>query len=306
MNLNFGICWIEDQASDAEVEAVETAVRDCGFEPELKRIESDEDIRQHAWQQEHFQKYDLILLDLNLGEELRGDELALDVRKDFRSTPILFYSVEEVPKLLQRMADKRVEGVYCAHRSRLPKRVRELVSDLSPALNRLSGMRGLAASVVAECDDEFRSVLLHWGIDPKVEAKLVESIKKKAEEGKQRSLDEVEEITKLDDLLDHHVSSSNVLFAAVFAQLKVMEKKGERLSDDVMTTRRALGQYGKKVLKIRNTLAHVQEERTTDGWRIPLRGSNPHLTVHDFERFRSDFQAHLRDVKQLRALLIGQ
>ena len=219
MNLTFGICWIEDQASDAEVQAVENAVRNCGFEPELERIEREEDIRRFAQRQEHFQDYDLILLDLRLGEGLHGDELAPQVRKRFRSTPILFYSAEEVDGLRRKMAEKVVEGVYCAHRNGLPERVRELVSNLSPALNRLSGMRGLAARVVAECDHEFRAVLLHWGTDETVEAEIVESIKEKARAGSQRQLDRAVEITSLGDLLDDPVSSSSVLFGEVYARV---------------------------------------------------------------------------------------
>ena len=38
-------------------------------------------------------------------------------------------------------------------------------------------MRGLAARVVAECDQEFRSVLRHWGSEPDCEAEIVESIR---------------------------------------------------------------------------------------------------------------------------------
>ena len=126
MNLTFGICWIEDQASDAEIEAVEEAVRANGFEPEMCRIETQDKIREFAKQQQNFYDFDLILLDLMLGEGLRGDDLAPEVRGAFRSTPILFYSAENEHRLRGRMAEKLVEGVYCTHRDRLPERVGEL------------------------------------------------------------------------------------------------------------------------------------------------------------------------------------
>lgn len=71
MSLNFGICWIEDQASDAEVEKVADAVRASGFEPLIERIEKEDDIREFAARQNHHQDFDLILLDLNLGRGLR-------------------------------------------------------------------------------------------------------------------------------------------------------------------------------------------------------------------------------------------
>ena len=301
MNLTFGICWIEDQASDAEVQAVEDAVRHCGFDPELERIESQEDIQAFAQRQEHFQDYDLILLDLRLGAGLHGDELAPQVRGQFRSTPILFYSAEEVDALRRRMADRLVEGVYCAHRTELPGRVRELVSDLTPALNRLSGMRGLAARVVAECDHEFRAILLHWGTGREDEDVLVESIKARAKTGSQRLLDEVAKVSDLAGLLDEPVSSSSVLFMEVYERTKAMD-----VSDEVRAARREIRQYRDKVLAVRNTLAHALEERTADGWRITRRRSNDDLTVRDFERYRADFLSHLRHVRHLRELLIGQ
>lgn len=301
MNLTFGICWIEDQASDAEVQAVEEAVRNCGFEPELERIEKQEDIQAFAERQEHFQDYDLILLDLRLGAGLHGDELAPQVRRHFRSTPILFYSAVDADELRRRMADRLVEGVYCAHRNGLPGRVRELVSNLTPALNRLPGMRGLAARVVAECDHEFRAILLHWGTDREQEATLVESIKAQARDGSQWQLDRAAGITDLADLLDDPVSSSSVLFMQVYRRVDAMD-----VSDDVRAARHEIRQYRDKVLAVRNTLAHALEERTDDGWRISRRGSNPDLTWRDFELFRSDFLTHLRHVRELRQLLIGQ
>ena len=299
MNLTFGICWIEDQASDAEVKAVEEAVRKCGFEPELMRLEREEDIQEFAQQQKHFQDYDLILLDLRLGKNVRGDKLAPQVRRHFRATPILFYSAEQVDKLRQRMAKKLVEGVYCTHRHRLPRRVGELVSDLSPALNRLSGMRGLAARVVAECDHEFRAILLHWGTEREGEAEIAKSIKAQAQNNSERQLKQTASITGLADLLNNPVSSSNVLFNEVYKRLDEMD-----VSDEVRTRRYELRRYRDKVLAVRNKLAHALEERTPDGWKITRRPPNPDLTVNDFQQYRSDFLTHLRHVRQLRELLI--
>ena len=301
MNLTLGICWIEDQASDAEVEAVEEAVRNCGFEPKLERVEKEEDIRKFARRQEQFQDHDLILLDLRLGANLRGDDLAQDVRKRFRSTPILFYSADDVHTLRRAMAAKLVEGVYCAHRDGLSARVGELVSDLSPALNRLSGMRGLAARVVAECDQEFREILRYWGRDPEHEVRIVESIKARARDGNEDQLARTGQMHSLRDILAAPASSSSLLFQEVRARVRNME-----VSDEVKTTRRELRQYQEKVLAVRNALAHALEERTDDGWRISRRDPNPDLTVDDFAEYRSDFLTHLRHVRRLRELLVGQ
>lgn len=300
MNLQFGICWIEDQASDAEVEAVEQAVRNSGFEPSIERIETEEEIRSFARKQEHYQDYDLILLDLRLGHGLSGDDLAPQVRGAFRSTPILFYSAEAEGHLRQKMADKLVEGVYCVHRDRLSIRVGELVSDLSPALNRLSSMRGLSARVVAECDQELREILAKLGsLDQ--DGVIVASLKARvrvASEGQLARLDVIEDLASL--LNDHAVTSGALFFEA---RDRIRTLAG---ADDARDLIRQLRNYPNAVLNRRNVLAHALEERTGHGWRITRKDAAEPLTVDDFQRYRRDFLAHLRDLRRLRNLLVDQ
>ena len=302
MNLTFGICWIEDQASEVEIAAVESAVQINGFEPEIRRVETEEEIRDFSRQQEQYQDFDLILLDLKLGHDLKGDEIAPHIRQSFRSTPILFYSAEPEDRLRRLMAHKGVEGVYCAHRTNLSERVRELVTDLSPALNRLSGMRGLAAGVVADCDQEFRTILRHWAAKGTVaEADLVTSLKERVHKSKDRTLKHVDEAEDLGTMLDSHAVTSAVLVQEVLGRLRNFP-----MPDEILVKRRSLRQYPDKVLKRRNTLAHGVEKRTPDGLRIYRDDSKPPLTVQDFQTYRSEFLTHLGNVRELRELLISQ
>lgn len=301
MNLTFGVCWIEDQASDAEIEAVEAAVRSNGFEPEMYRVEAEADIKTFAARQEHFHDFDLILLDLRLGKGLRGDDMAPEIRQAFRSTPILFYSAEDERQLRQKMAKRLVEGVYCTHRDRLSERVGELVGNMTPALNRLSGMRGLAARVVAECDFELRSILYWLASGLVKQEEVVTSLKSHVEASRDEVVGEIDPIEDLREMLDHHAVSSGLLFKEVFGRIKDLD-----ISDDVRTMRRAIRRYPELVLARRNVLAHALEERTEEGWRIVRRVPHSDLTVEDFVGYRADFLAHLRDIRQLRKLLVGQ
>ena len=301
MNLTFGICWIEDQASDAEVEAVANSVRAHGFEPEIKRVETEDDIRDFAQRQENFHDYDLILLDLRLGGGLRGDELAPDVRRKFRSTPILFYSAVSEADLRRMMADKVVEGAYCAHRDRLPMRIGELVSNLSPALNRLSGMRGLAARVVADCDQELRAILIQLGHEAEKEAAIISYLKDKVRSENAALLEKIDPIDRLSALLDDHSMSSGVLYFAARDKIRAMDPP-----DDIKALLRAVREYPNDVIARRNTLAHALEERTNAGWRIVRRGTASDLTIEDFQRFRSDFLSNLRNLRRLRELLVSE
>jgi hypothetical protein len=300
MNLTFNVCWIEDQASDAEVDAIKSAIRNNGFDPFIERIETEEEIKAFAQQQQHYYDFELILLDLRLGDGLRGNDLAKDVRRQFPSTPLLFYSGVEEASLREMMHEAVIEGVYCVHRDRLSARVADLVRDLSPALNRLNSMRGLAAQVVADCDEQLRAILLHLGRDEPKGAEIVGTIKAKliAAAGKQaQSLDE---LATLGSLINDLPLASGILFSEVKDRAR-----SENGSDEVRDLLRALKNYPAKVLFRRNTLAHALENRTDNGWVIHKKNGMP-LTKADFERYRAEFLAHHRDICALRERLILQ
>jgi len=300
MNLTFGICWIEDQAADAEIDAVQEAVRQNGFEPDIHRVEKEEEIRSFVEIQKQYHDFDLILLDLRLGGGLRGNELATQIRENFRSTPILFYSGEAEDALRTMMCDKRIEGVYCAHRDRLATRVAELVDALTPALNRLSSMRGLAARVVAECDQELRTILLHLSKKDGSDKEIVDSLKQRLVEAGERQKSDVQALSSLPEMLGGPSVPSGVLFTEARERARA-----ENGTDDVRDLLRSLRDYKQQVLWRRNALAHALEERTDNGWVIHRVNAKP-LTVSDFERYRRDFLSNLRDLRQLRALLIPE
>ncbi|GAO39216.1 hypothetical protein SCH01S_28_00750 [Sphingomonas changbaiensis NBRC 104936] len=299
MNLTFNVCWIEDQASNAEVDAIKAAIRQNGFHPEVQRVETEEEIKAFAQRQNHYHDFELILLDLRLGEGLRGNDLAKDVRRHFPSTPLLFYSGVDEGSLREMMFKAGIEGVYCVHRDRLAQRVAELIRDLSPALNRLNAMRGLAAQVVADCDQQLRNILIHFGKDDQKSKEIVTSIKDKIVDGAKRQVESLADYKTLNDLIFGLPVPSGLLFSE--ARDRARSENG---SDEVRDLLRALRNYPSKVLFRRNTLAHALEERTEDGWII-RRKEGAALTRGDFERYRAEFLSYHRDICALRDLLVA-
>ena len=302
MNLTFGVCWIEDQASSRLKAAVERAVRGNGFEPEVEFVISEQDIQSFAQRQHHFQDYDLILLDLRLGNDRMGDALAPRVRRHFRSTPIVFYSAVAVPELRRRMAERGIDGVYCTSRRYLAARVDRLISDLTPALNRLSGMRGLAAQVVAECDEEFRRILIHLAELRHNETVVVESLQHALTSSHRRQAEHIAKVASLQELLASPAVSSGLLFDEVSKRVR----QHPDLSDEAREARLAIANYGSIVLKRRNVLSHALEERTESGWVINPGLSKSGLTADDFATFRSDFLSTRGNIRRLRELLVSQ
>lgn len=299
MNLTFKICWIEDQSDEMQKHSIEEAVQNSGFEPELKLVRTEEEIEQFARQQENYYDFSLVLLDLNLGNNLRGDELALNVRNSFRSTPILFYSAQEVQYLRKLISDKQIEGVFCAHRENLKRRVEELILDLTPLLNQLTGMRGLAASIVAECDKEFRIIIRHIGEERNLKESVIKAINTEFEKRKNVDISKIKDLNKL---LNHSAISSRMLFRV--ACNLIGEDENNLQTEDIRTIRLAIERYNEHVLEIRNKLAHVPEERTDNGWVIPRRRPNRDLTVQDFKEYRADLRWYLTHIRQLRGHLM--
>ena len=160
MNLDIGILWIEDSFDAQEEESLRRRVQDTGFIARIENIKNGTGLEEIAQSNRYYHLYDIILLDYKLQNEY-GDNLAPQIRELFPYTTILFYSgSEDVDSLRLKISKKKVEGVYCSERTRFVERAGILIDQTAKALDRLSGMRGLAMKVVAECDEVMRGAVL--------------------------------------------------------------------------------------------------------------------------------------------------
>lgn len=306
MNLEFGVLWIEDRYSAAEEAQLKEAAARAGFDLSIRNSVDGSDLDQLAREQLHFHPFDLVLLDLNLGSDVKGDDLAIITRSKFRSTPILFYSgSEDVASLRKKMAVREVEGVFCAHRSNFVSRAGEIIADLALSLNRLSGMRGLAMGVVAETDDLCREIVLVLekegyadGAAAKLDTAIVDGANKLAKE--------FPELAGLAPRLEHRAVDSMKLFGTFRDLLKAKTNgtsAGER-KDQLSSLRSVTRTFRDDVLEPRNVLGHAREERRGDGWAILDRNGNVYLTVQDFPARRSAFLSQLRAIREIHRILV--
>ncbi len=314
MNLDLGILWIEDSFSEQEEEALRRRVQEAGFVARIETIPNSEGIEALARGHQLYHLYDLILLDYRLKDE-NGDELAPKIRGLFPSTTILFYSGSaQEGELRRKIADKEVEGVYCSARERFIDRAGALIDQTARSLDRLSGMRGLAMRVVAECDELMRVAVMSM------------AARDSACEGKSSDLDEdvlqfmadvkhAYEAAVLGDLvarLETRAVDSAKLFKHFRRLTKIAATSPEAFGlsaeqvDRLRELRKASAQYDQNVLAKRNILGHVVEVKGENGW--VLQGSDD-INIGDFADIRRTFAAHidaLRDMMRLVTLLDGQ
>ncbi|WP_143324329.1 response regulator [Caulobacter sp. FWC2] len=308
MNLDFGILWIEDSFSPEEEETLKRRVRDAGFIARIEAIENGAGIEKLAREHQLYHRYYIILLDYKLKDE-DGDELAPKIRILFPSTTILFYSGNYQENELRRMiAEKQVEGVYCSARERFIERTGGLIDQTARALDRLSGMRGLAMRVVAECDALMRDAMLSMcARDPACNAKMGD-----LDDDVLDFLDGLKagyEVATTGDLagrLDTRAVDSAKLFKH-FRRLTKVAAAGPTIfgltADQVerlRELRKISAQYNTGVLHKRNILGHVVEVQGPTGWA--LQGSDE-MSVNDFPDLRQSFATHIDAFREMGELV---
>lgn len=304
MNLDFGILWIEDSFSVEEEESLKRRVREAGFIARIESIPNSEGIEELARAHGLYHVYDLILLDYKLKKE-DGDDIAPKIRELFPSTTILFYSGSADEKSLRRkMADKEVEGVYCSARTRFIGRTGMLIEQTARSLDRLSGMRGLAMRVVAECDEIMKSAVLTMSeADPEAETTLealdqdvLDFIK-----GMEQSYRSV-----LGDGISGRLATRAVDSAKLFNHFrrltKIVTRFGEAYGlteeqlDRLRELRGASSQYVNNVLKKRNVLGHVVEVKGDEGW--VLQGT-AEIAASDYPEIRRQFAVNIDALREM-------
>lgn len=311
MNLDFGILWIEDSYSEAEEDNLKRRVREAGFIARITTIPNSVGIEELARAHSLYHNYDIILLDYRLTNE-NGDAIAPKIRELFPSTTILFYSgtVEE-GHLRRMMAEKEVEGVYCSARTRFIDRTGSLIEQTARSLDRLSGMRGLAMRVVAECDSIMKeSVLSMSNRDPNEQnslgaldndvLKFINGMKVAYEASLEKGIQ---------GRLDTRAVDSAKLFSHFRRLTKVATSSPDHFGlsavqiDRLRELRLDSAQYVVDVLQRRNVLGHVVEVKGAGGWI--LSGSNE-INVTDFPDIRRMFAVYIDALREMNEILAPQ
>ncbi|MDH4609720.1 hypothetical protein [Pseudomonas sp. BN102] len=314
MNLDIGVLWIEDSFSKEEEDSLRRRILDAGFVARIETIPNSAGIKELAQNHELYHCFDIILLDYKLQDE-DGDEIAPTVRRLFPSTTILFYSGSlEENELRQKMAAKEIEGVYCSARRRFIERAGSLIDQTARSLNRLSGMRGLAMRVVAECDEIMKQAILSMSARSQKCAEKKTDLDNDVIEFIEQSRERY--TAAIDGNIENRFATFAVDSTKLFKHFRRLTQIAansaevfgldEDQTDRLRELRRSSADYDREVLKRRNILGHVFETQDTSGWT--LRGSDE-IKVGDFPDIRRGFARHieiLREMSELVTFLDGK
>lgn len=163
MAQTFRILWFEDQfreISSQRAELVEQAHEDHGINLlfEDRPVANDEVLEDVKRRQLLYHDFDFVVLDYDLGSEVKGDVVAARLRGTFGFVPMVFYSgnLDGVRGLRSQLLEAAVDGVHCVERRDLVDFLQEKLNELLHPLSRIEAVRGSAVGALAECDMELR------------------------------------------------------------------------------------------------------------------------------------------------------
>ena len=160
MNLRYNILWFEDNemAYHLKKDLILPIVEEFGFD-----FHSDHELDGSNIDSIDYGQYDLIIADLNIGEET-GVELLRRIRGKRIYTEVLFYSTAGENAIREELKIHQIDGVYCSARedSRFASTAKSVIQTLVKKVFDINNMRGLVMASVSNLDSKMESILEYY------------------------------------------------------------------------------------------------------------------------------------------------
>jgi uncharacterized protein YnzC (UPF0291/DUF896 family) len=301
MRLDFNILWVEDQphAVKAQLDRIAYLIRKEGFRLQTEFAGGVEEAKGFLSADIFGDHIDLILMDYDLGATPSGDEGLTAVRNVFPYKDIVFYSAR-APDLLDLVARKRVQGVFCSTRDELPDTVMGLFESLVKKVLDIDHSRGIVMGATSDIDHLINDTLqlIFDGGDQEIHARTLEIIAQRMKEIRERfnrAADAIETITSLPELFNHHNVYSSIdrlnLLRKLLTTLGLHKDKCE-----------AMKLYANDTVPKRNLLAHVQVKREGFSRKLVDRKGNE-LTSEQMKELRHALLSHQEAFEELLTLM---
>lgn len=156
MRLDYRILWIEDSTDWAE--SIKDNIREI---IESYGLHASFTILLTESEDQRYNGYNLILMDLGLAGGRQGDALIEQIRSLNVFTNIVFYSASGVETVKNKGRDLNLEGVYYADRKNelFLRKVNNVINASLQSFQDLVYLRGLVMAEVSELDSKMDSII---------------------------------------------------------------------------------------------------------------------------------------------------
>ncbi|MGG1151638.1 response regulator [Bacillus wiedmannii] len=256
MGLKYKILWFEDDPDLVEYYStdIKKFLNEYGFIVEIVHEENGERLETLLKDE-----YDLILTDLNLGEDDSGDQIISRIREHSILTEVLFYSGNEagINEVLSK--HRWVERVsFIVGIENLIDKIKQLISLTIRKLQEVNAVRGLVIAETSELDgvmieviNSLFGVILPEQLDSKKQELIDKTMKNRSERLEQLGEQKLEDI----EGFYHKLESADRLNAIRRLIKHVHKQLGRKVFDENIEVLKA---YEKEILQLRNTLAHAK------------------------------------------------
>lgn len=333
MRLKYRILWFEDNDSWFRTTSrnLDDFLEDNGFELQaIKYSNHNEGIRNILAKND----YDLILMDLNL-EGAYGNDIIEEIRNEDIYTEIIFYSQSDVQEIRSTISEKGIDGLYCTSRNtdEFEDKVTKIIKNTIKKVQDVNNMRGLVIAETIDLENKIKYMLKrYFKTEPGLNLDQSRSVlyknicakKTKYYEEEQQLFNETAE-GDMDSLIDKGILNSANLYhslqSLVKEDLKIVNAKlqttlssEERLAwemrkQEVSELKEQLNTYDVEIIRLRNTLAHVDEKINEDG--VPYLESlhrNGTSIIFDNEKYveiRKILRKHADNLSNIQLCLFG-
>lgn len=289
MNLTYEILWFEDEEEVVKEdigESVREYLNDLGFKPIITHQKDGSKLDVLLKNK----NYDLIISDLNLGRDETGDKLIDSIRNQSIFTEVLLYSAvaSDISKIMDR--NGMIERIsFSVGLKELQRKIKSIIDLTLKKVQDVNNMRGLVIAetidleiIIENCVKDYFN--LYEGKDLiKKKDELLNDIfinkRKNCEETLKKIGDHLQ--YSVDELIEDDVITAYDLYRSLQSILKnkikeinkaLNSKLDENIKDELENTKKdmsllkeKLNKFSDDIIKLRNTLAHVQEKKNDDG-----------------------------------------
>lgn len=291
MKIKYNILWVENEQDWLEsiVDEIQDFVEDLGFQFSYEVASGKSEISD-------YNRYDLILMDLNLASEPTGDEIIQEIRTLDIYTDVVFYSASGITAIRAKGREKELEGVYYSGRNKdlFLGKVQGVIMTTIRKTQDLTNLRGLVMAEVSELDVMMSDILSIFLNSEENKNKFHSKVTSDREKTVHNSL-EHPDCKKDCTLLIRNAPIQEVIEKLDASQkargvnlvLKVLSSQGQGLYA-TPNGKGFMENYETDIIKMRNDMAHCQSiEIENDGKEIlKTRKGDIVFNAEDFIRIR--------------------
>lgn len=156
MRINYNILWVENELD--WLESIEDEIKDFVEEQGFCFVC---DVANGKSEINSYNKYDIILMDLNLASEPTGDVIIQEIRNSNIYTDVVLYSAQDISITRSKGKDKELDGVYYSGRNPdlFLNKVKQVIATTIRKTQDLANIRGLVMAEVSELDVMMAEIL---------------------------------------------------------------------------------------------------------------------------------------------------